>query len=90
MWRAVSNHMPLLKEKFWTLSVWEGRTSLGSFVYSLPHNQSISDLASHTGPVQQAAIFRVEKTNYPRFAFGSKNPAIIIQMKPGNLVNGIR
>ena len=40
-----SLHAELLKKKFWTLSVWEDRKSLGAFVSHLPHRQTMIDLA---------------------------------------------
>jgi nitrite reductase/ring-hydroxylating ferredoxin subunit len=42
---------PLAKE-FWTLSVWEDRDSLWSFVQNMPHSRAMRDLLPHMGQTE--------------------------------------
>lgn len=39
----------LLRRRFWTLSVWEDRDSLRTFVAALPHSRVMTALAPHMG-----------------------------------------
>src|SRR5215471_9450737 len=40
-----SLHAEFLKKRFWTLSVWEDKNGLYSFVSRLPHSRTMTDLA---------------------------------------------